>query len=297
MTGKYRIAINRMALPHKLPPGDRRWAEFNDGFEDLALDPMEIVNAIYMGRAYTSWMGGRRRNNDNFVSSQWIGIDLDTEDGRSRLSTLIRNPWVANYASIVHSTPSSTREKPRSRVLFLLDQPINDAQRYMAASNFLMSQFPGADSVCKDAARFYYGALNCDVELPLNELPLRILRDKYAQWRDAHPDTAPVQHQNVSAPLREYREQRREREQGNDSERSTRGYTLDQDINKALTDATPGNRNVACFWLAKRLVERGLSVIEQEGVIRDFAHRVPQGSDPFTEAEAMSCLKSAQRAA
>jgi hypothetical protein len=58
MTPRYRIAFNRMALTGKLPQGDRRWADFNDGFDNLTLTPTQIADHIYRGYSFTTWHDG-----------------------------------------------------------------------------------------------------------------------------------------------------------------------------------------------------------------------------------------------
>ena len=182
----FKIAINTMALDGKLPQGDSRWATFNDSFENVEIGLMDFANAIYTGHAYTTQHTGRR-SLENFTSGQHLAIDMDTGDERSQLSTLLHHKLVAEYASLLHTTPSHTEEEPRARVVFLLDDPITDATAYTHATNFLMTQFDGADTVCKDASRFFYGAKDCSIELPGNVLPLAHLRALFSQVRKANP--------------------------------------------------------------------------------------------------------------
>ena len=67
---KYQIAINRHPSG-KIPQDDPRWGTFNDNFENKMLDQMGIINAIYEGRAYTTWHDGRRKK-ANFIAGQHI---------------------------------------------------------------------------------------------------------------------------------------------------------------------------------------------------------------------------------
>lgn len=64
-------------------------------------------------------------------------------------------------------------------------------------------------------------------------------------------------------------------------------------LGKALAKAAPGNRNATGFWLACQLRDAGLSEPTAEAVMLDYAGRVPQGSDPYTEREALASLHKA----
>jgi hypothetical protein len=189
MTDRYRIAFSTMALTGKLPQGDRRWADFNDSFENLTLAPMEIADLIYRGYSFTTWHDGRR-SLEHFICGQHIGVDLDTGDERSTFDALMLHEWVRMYASVIYTTPSHTPERPRARVLFLLDKPIDSATGYGEAAKFVISQFDGADVACSDASRFFYGSLDCELMIPANHLPLVHLRHYYNAWKRTQPRQA-----------------------------------------------------------------------------------------------------------
>lgn len=177
---RFRIAFNRMALREKLPKGDPRWGTFNDSFDNLTLSPVEIADQIYKGYAYTTWHSGRR-NVENFICGQFIAIDMDSEDDRSRLDVLSEHPFVRMYGGILHTTPSHTEAAPRARVIFLLDRPIETGEGYTEAIRFLIAMF-ASDAACKDAAHFFYGASGCDLRIPDNVLPVSVLRRYYLRW-------------------------------------------------------------------------------------------------------------------
>lgn len=152
----YRIAINKMALTGKIPAGDPRWAAFNDSFVNQELEPVDILDAIYNGRAYAPWFGGRRKQ-DTFICAQHIAVDLDTQDQRSAIPTVQRNHFFRLYGTIIHETPSHTDQAPKCRVIFLLDRPIKSATGYRTAIETVYNFFEGADVSCVDPARFFYG--------------------------------------------------------------------------------------------------------------------------------------------
>ena len=199
---KYRIAINRMALDAKLETGDPRWKQFTGGFVNQELAVIEIANAIYTGHAYCPWQQSQWRASDNFDCAQHIAVDLDTGDERSSFDYLLRLDLVQMYAGLIHTTPSHTPDRPRARVLFFLDRPICDPEAYRQATIFWLSLFEGADPVCKDPSRFFYGATGCDIWFSDNVLPVAHMRRYFREWKQAQPQATP--HDNIIR-LDEYR--------------------------------------------------------------------------------------------
>lgn len=179
----YKIAFSRMALDHKIPPGDPMWREFNGSFENMDIEPQDIANLIYTGHPFTAWHRNHWRHGDNFQLGGHLGVDFDTEDERSTLAYLAKDKFVAKYANIIYTTPSHKPEAPRARVVFLLDQPIHQAKNYTAAASAMLWLFGAADRQCKDAARFFYGSIHCDtVWNPDNVLPLEVIKAMIAQY-------------------------------------------------------------------------------------------------------------------
>lgn len=195
-----RIAINRMALDAKLGDGDPRWKLFTGGFVNQEMEVLDIANAIYTGHAYCPWQRTQWRASDNFHSAQHIAVDLDTGDARSSFDHLLTLDLVRMYAGLIHTTPSHRPDAPRARVLFFLDQPITDPEAYRQATIFWLGLFNGADPVCKDPSRFFYGAQGCDIWFSENVLPVAHMRRYYRAWGR----TEPVDRSNVIR-LDEYR--------------------------------------------------------------------------------------------
>lgn len=199
----FRIAINKLALDKKIPRGDKLWGTFNDRFVNQEIDLMDFANAVYTGHAFTSWHKGRRCT-ENFECSQFIAVDMDTEDERSSFSTLERHELVALYAGMMYTTPQHTDERPRARIIFFLDTPLVDAQAYTEATRFVTSLFDGADTNCAEASRFFYGAKGCTIWLSEHVLPLAQLRGYYARWKAKQPKTQPKpKRQDTPADLKD----------------------------------------------------------------------------------------------
>ena len=181
---EYKVAIGP-ALETKIPAGDPYWREFNASFHNLSLEAIDIAAALYEGCPITAWHKNNWRRGDNYLLGQHIGLDFDTEDKRSTIMQLQREPLTAKYGSIVYTTPSHTPDSPRARVIFLLDTPIQQATNYALASNALLWVFGNADRQCKDPARFFYGGKPgaCEMEYLDNELPLDVIKDMIQRYQ------------------------------------------------------------------------------------------------------------------
>lgn len=179
----YKIAVGPM-LPGKIPAGSPYWKTFNGLFENKELTQANLASEIYLGKPFTTWHSNHWRDSKNYICGHHLGIDFDTEDTRSEISTLLKDPFVQKYASILYTTPSHTIEAPRARVVFLLEQPIYQAKNYAAAAAALLWLFSSADRQCKDAARFFYGAgSGADMELLDGVLPISTVKDMIAQYQ------------------------------------------------------------------------------------------------------------------
>lgn len=139
-----------------------RWRVFNGSFVNEDLTVEHLIEKIKNSYAYTT-QHERYRDSDNFVCGQHLGLDFDTEDWRSTFEFLLENEFIAKHASFLHTTPSHKHSAPRCRVVFVLDRPIYDKEKYAELAQALVHKFNLADSSCKDPARFFYGAKNAEV--------------------------------------------------------------------------------------------------------------------------------------
>lgn len=181
----FKIAISRYGLDKKIPKGDPFWPKFNASFDNLELDQEHIVEAVYRGQALTTWHKDHWRVGQNYLCGQYLGLDFDTGDKKSSMEALYSDPFISRYGAFIYSTLSHTPESPRSRVIFLLDQPIMQARNYALAAAALIWLFGGqADRKCKDAVRFFYGSPGCEFELIGNVLPLEMVKKLIADYQE-----------------------------------------------------------------------------------------------------------------
>lgn len=173
-------------LTHKIPYGDSYWPKFNASFENRRLTQLSVAQAIYDGHPITTWHRDHWRHSRNYELGQHLGIDFDTEDARSSLPHLGKDPFIAKYGAMLYTTPSHTPDKPRARALFLLDTPIHQAKNYTLAATALLWVFGTADRQCKDAVRFFYGGKPgaCEMEWLGNELSLDLVKDLIRRYQE-----------------------------------------------------------------------------------------------------------------
>jgi hypothetical protein len=179
----YKVAVSRMALDGKIPPGDPIWSTFNASFENREVGPLDLAEAVLLGHPFTTWHANQWRNRDNYMAGQYLALDFDTEDERSTLKTLTADKFIAKYGALLYTSPSHRPEAPRARAVFLIDTPIMQAKNYTLAAAALLWIYGTADRQCKDCCRFWYGSKGCDLELPAHVLPLDTVKHIIAQYQ------------------------------------------------------------------------------------------------------------------
>ena len=137
-TVQFDIGINLLFPGEKLHAGDSRWGKYTANFckERHTLESLAKRVAVD-GCAFSAVMQSNYRTTANFVSAQHIGLDDDRGTTESSLEALAEDPFIADHAAFIYETPSSTPEHPKSRIVFMLDQPFTDAGEYRTAQEAL----------------------------------------------------------------------------------------------------------------------------------------------------------------
>jgi hypothetical protein len=173
-----KISINPK-YTNKLPANTQRevWRDFNGSFENRTVPPKLFLRSITQGRAYTTHHD-RYRKSDNFLCAQHLATDHDTDDYKSSIDYLSRDPFVRKYAYAIHSTPSSTTETPRSRVVYIIDRPVVNKSAYVKMTEAICHKFDDSDSTTKDACRFFFGNDSAEVNLLGNIISVETIGEK-----------------------------------------------------------------------------------------------------------------------
>ena len=183
------VSINRLFPGEKLgrQGKDRRWSGFNAAFkpevhtaesllaeilsghsfccalrrDDCGLDHCGVAKPCCPDRHNAPTYCGRPlgyRKASHFLSAQTLELDFDQGDETSSISFLKADPFIAQNATFLYSTISSTPERPKSRVVFVMENLITDAAIYRKARTALLHRYPKSDQTIKDSARFLYGS-------------------------------------------------------------------------------------------------------------------------------------------
>lgn len=91
-----------------------------------------------------------------FKSAQIALVDIDSG---MTIEQLKANKWYKRFSCGFYTTPSHTPDKPRFRILFLLESPIERAEDMRLLYRGLITLF-GGDGACKDGCRLFYGTPN-----------------------------------------------------------------------------------------------------------------------------------------
>ena len=191
----YRFELSAStALVGKAPP-HFNWKAFYDTFSPVVMTPRELAVHIWRGYSFTPvWHTARRE--ENFVSAGHLAFDFDAGDETSSLNYLLRvGSFAWMFASFGYATPSSAPDSPRSRLVFVLEYPIDNPVEYRAVYQAvawcIARDGSETDPACKDPLRLYYGSPRCDLRPNWSVLGAATLEYVMAEYRAAHPPAPP----------------------------------------------------------------------------------------------------------
>ena len=197
----YRFELSAStALVGKAPP-HFNWKAFYDTFSPVVMTPRELAVHIWRGYSFTPvWHTARRE--ENFVSAGHLAFDFDAGDETSSLNYLLRvGSFAWMFASFGYATPSSAPDSPRSRLVFVLEYPIDNPVEYRAVYQAvawcIARDGSETDPACKDPLRLYYGSPRCDLRPNWSVLGAATLEYVMAEYRAAHPPTPATRPANV----------------------------------------------------------------------------------------------------
>lgn len=186
------VIMTSKALVGKAP-AHFNWSQFYRTFRHEWLTPRQLAEHVWRGYPFTPvWDKARRE--ENFVSAGHMAFDFDTGNESSSLDSLMAvGTFAWMFGSFAYSTPSSTPAAPRSRVVYVLEYPIDNAAEYREAYQAVAWQMLGdgaqTDPACKDPLRLYYGSPRCNLRPNWSVLGKAALDLVTAEYRAAHPPT------------------------------------------------------------------------------------------------------------
>ena len=133
------------------------------------VDKHEFLKHISAGKA---WQGGTFAdgNQESMITMQVFALDFDNADEKTHepLSfddPMFISPWdaLARCESlgitplVLYQTMNYTKDNPRFRLVFMMNEPITDYGLAKAVQEGLMIAFPECDPKCKNLNRVYLG--------------------------------------------------------------------------------------------------------------------------------------------
>jgi len=173
------------------------WGAYTNSFHNQSMTAYQFAVEIWNGYGYSTALTGTNRAKKNFKEAWHVALDFDTEDERSSLDAIADMSWAFQFGSFVYSTPSSTPDKPRSRLVFVMMEPITDYKKYELLVKAMIKEFGGADEACKDATRLFFGSKQCQVKGIWSYLPAKAADAMIARYREKIAAERPPQPQNV----------------------------------------------------------------------------------------------------
>lgn len=191
----YQIAVMTSTALKGKAPGHWKsadWARYHRTFKPVTLTPRELAVHVWRGYAFTPVFTEARKE-EFFKWSYHLAFDFDSGDETSSLPFLMERPgtFIWTFASFGYSTPSSTDEHPRSRVVFVIDSPILSAadfrMAYQAIAWRIADDGSQTDPACKDPLRLYYGSPGGTVSPNWSVLGMKAIECVVEEYRLAHP--------------------------------------------------------------------------------------------------------------
>lgn len=166
---QYEIAVMLNKFVKGKMPSDGNWQAYHSAWAYTPTTPYGLASEIWRGYSFCP-VFSQRRKKENFKAAHHIAFDFDS--GNSSLEALSQHEFINIFSSFAYSTPSSTPDNPRSRVVFIFDQPYTDLKEYEQLYQALLwwLELP-ADPSCKDALRLFYGSPGCKVWTNWSILP------------------------------------------------------------------------------------------------------------------------------
>lgn len=177
-------------------------AAFGDSFKPARLTLAQFVTHATSGAAWTLHLfKANRRKGEYWQSSQLLALDLDACP--LTIDQLAELPDVRERAYLLYPSPSSTPEQPKTRVVFVLSEPVTDPARWQALQLALLEHFKDLqpDPACKDLARLFYGSDKPGYIVLGNLAPLTWAGGLTAPQADQDAQRAAMRQQEIVRPI------------------------------------------------------------------------------------------------
>ena len=171
---KWLISFNPRLID-KIPPEHKE--SFSTGFETFEVSADDFEEVVSKGISFSYLFEDGVRKTQNFILSDCLCADVD---GGLTLQDAMQHTLVSRYASFIYTTPSHSEDIHRFRVVFLLDESIEDPEILSGATRALAKMLGGDLSVA-DAARLFYGNSGAKLVHLGNTMPPAVVNELAAE--------------------------------------------------------------------------------------------------------------------
>lgn len=229
----YKLHVDVDAFDRK--PTPQETASINNRITEAGVNatPEQLAEAVGQeGRTMLLGYMDGRRDNSNLVSQQVIALDFDNEaeknvkttgDQYTAIEDALLDPFIVEHASFMYKTFSYTDGWHKFRIVFFLDEPIEDNKRISALYTHLMAKYNSTDDLgnvlrgtldigTKDSARLFYGgieAIEIDYNNTLNVDSLDIQVPEPIEYEHSN-DTSELSYSEAVSLVSKYAERNKE---------------------------------------------------------------------------------------
>ena len=162
-TKHFQVGINQQVIGKC----DAQKLSYSGAFKPASLTMAALAGHISSGYPWMPALlgGSGQRWASNVISADLMALDFD---GGTTIEQALADPFISAHASLLIESSSSTPTHHKFRVVFRLPKTVKGSQVVGIITRYLLSLFPQADQACKDASRFYFGAVGKEARL-INE--------------------------------------------------------------------------------------------------------------------------------
>jgi hypothetical protein len=179
----YSISVNVNIIDK---PDSSERVDFGHNFLPAEATLDNLFDQISRGHATAPQFKNGRRKSVYFEKAGFLAADVD--DGMT-LEEAKDHVLVCHHASLIHTTSSHTPDKPRFRIIFLLDEAILNGRDWADAQLGLAVAL-GTDRSVSDAARMFFGNSRAIFFRICKSMPANVVGDLIDRGRDARAQKA-----------------------------------------------------------------------------------------------------------
>ena len=182
---------------NKVPAGADKevWKKYNSSWKCGKMTARELAIDVWHGYGFCAVFKENRRKKVNFLRAWHVGLDFDCGDERAQIKTLLEDDFINWFSSFIYYTPSSHAPAYKSRVVFILDQPIESLDRYELLLSAFAWRFPNSDQGVAEGARLFFGSKDCELHANWSILPVtsaNVLIEEYQRSRPPETEPRPI---------------------------------------------------------------------------------------------------------